>query len=341
MNKRAARQRICRLELLPAVLLVSSIALWGGQVRTSAAEAPALTAQPPIVVPRAPGAFDYMTVDDRNRRLLVAHPGSRTLDVIDLNNGTVTQQVSVGEAHGVAVDIKDGKYFVGASRQPAIVVINRKFVVKNDQIAMDGPIDAITFDSKNGSLYADRADNGSIVVLNGKTNRQVATIAVGSDLEYIEYDPVSDKIYQNVVSTGSVAVIDPSTNRVTATWPAAPAADLRGLAVDGANHRVFTAGGNGKLAEIDTNSGAVIASLDIPPSVDQIAFDPATHRLYCASGTGLLAVVGETETGIELIANITVPRRAHTVTVDPKTHAVWISYGTPDNDYVMKLVPPA
>ncbi|MBC5805114.1 MAG: YncE family protein [Candidatus Eremiobacteraeota bacterium] len=335
------RQTSYRLGVLPAVLLASSIALWAGQGRTSAAEPPALTAQPPIVVPRAAGAFDYMTVDDRARRLLVAHPGSRTLDVIDLNNGTVTQQVSVGEAHGVAVDVKDGKYFVGASRQPALVVIGRKFVVKNDQIAMDGPIDAIAFDTKNGSLYADRVDNGSVVVLNGKTNRQVAAIAVGTGLEYIEYDPVSDKVYQNVVSTGSVAVIDPSTNRVTATWRAAPAADLRGLAVDGANHRLFSAGGNGKLAVLDTNSGALVASVDIAPSVDQIAFDPVKRRLYCASGTGVLSVVAETETGAELIANITVPRRAHNVTIDPKTHAVWISYGTPDNDYVMKLVPPA
>ena len=102
---------------------------------------------------------------------------------------------------------------------------------------------------------------------------------------------------------------------------------------------MFSAGSNGKLVVLDTTSGTVISTVDIPPSVDQIDFDAARKRVYCASGTGLLSVVQETDTGAELVANITVPRHAHTLAVDPTTHAVWISYGAPDSDYVMKLVP--
>jgi len=312
-------------------------------VRTSSgADAPpALTPQTPIVVQRTPGTFGYLEIDDRYRRLLVAHTGSRTLDVIDLNNNNVLRQEEVGEGQGIAVDAKDGKYFVGTSHQAFVVVFGRKFVVKDDQIPTGGPIDAVAFDSKNGMLYADRFSDNKIVVISGKTNKVYWNMPVGGGvLENIVYDPVSDRIYQNVESTGDVLVIDPNANRVIASWSAAPATQLHGLAVDGASHRLFTAGDNGKLSVFDTTTGAVIATVDIPASVDQIAFDTGKKRLYCASAIGLLSVIQETDTGAEHVADIPVPRRTHSVTVDPTTHAVWIAYGADDNDYVMKLVPP-
>ena len=276
---------------------------------------PALTPQVPILDPRAAGFFDYLQVDEKYRRLLVAHTGSRTFDVIDLNDNSVLRQESVGEAHGIAV------------------------IVKDDQIPVGGPIDAVAFDTDTGMVYADRYDN-SIVVINAKTNKMSATIPVGGGLEYIVYDPGSGRIYQNIETTGDVVVVDPKLNRIVASWHASPAAQLHGLAVDSVSHRLFTAGANGKLAVLDTSTGAVITSVDIAPSVDQIAFDPGLRRVYCASSIGELSVVQETDTGAEHLADITVPRRTHSVAVDPVTHAVWIAYGASDDDYVMKLLPP-
>lgn len=321
-------------------LATLAVAIASGATISSGAEQPALVAQPPLLTPRAPGRFDYMEVDNRYRRLLVAHTGSRTLDVIDLNNNSVLRQVNVGEGHGIAVDVKDGKYFVGISRETGVIDVGRKYMIKDALIPIAGAIDAIALDTKNDTLYADRFDNGQVVVIDAKRNSVRGAIAIGGDLEYVVYDPISDRIYQNVNSNSTVAVIDPNTNAIVARWPAAPAVELTGLAVDGASHRIFTAGSNGKLAVIDTTTGSVVGSVDITPNVDQIAFDPGKRRIYCASGAGLLSVVQETDAGAELVSNITIPRRAHTVAVDPTTHAVWISYGADDNDYVMKLVPP-
>jgi DNA-binding beta-propeller fold protein YncE len=319
-----------------ATIVLIAVALSTSQGQESP---PPLVPQTPILVPRAQGYFDYLAIDDKYRRLLVAHTGSRTFDVIDLNNNSVLRQESVGEAHGIAVDIKDGKYFIGAARPPFVVVLGRKFMVKDDQIPTSGPIDAVAFDTKNGMLYADRYDTNQIVVITAKTNKVYYTIPVGATLEFIVYDPASDRIYQNVATTGKVLVIDPNNNKITASWSAAPAVDLRGLAIDGTTHRLFTAGDNGKLAVMDTTTGAVIASVDIASSVDQIAFDPGKRRLYCASSLGVLSVVQETDTGAEHVADIAVPRRTHSVAVDPTTHAVWVAYGSDDNDYVMKLIP--
>lgn len=327
-------RRLVRI-VCAALLLVSSLGMF-----SVAAETPPLIAQPPVVLPRAPGRFDYLVVDERLHRLLIAHTGSRTFDIYNMVSGTLERQVDVGEAHGIAVDVKDGKYFVGTSRRPGINDVSRKNLVLNNYLATDGPIDAITFDSKRSAVFADRADNGSILVVNGKTDKLVGAIPIGGDLEYIQYDPGSDRIYQNIVSPASVAVVDPAAKSVVAKWPAAPASDLTGLAVDTAGKRVFSAGGNGKLVMLDMTTGAVLASADIATGVDQIVFDPGKRRVYCASGTGQLSVVAETDSGLESLANIPVPRGTHSVAVDPATHAVWVAYGTPENDYIMKLIPP-
>ncbi|HEV2038051.1 MAG TPA: hypothetical protein VGQ96_05525, partial [Candidatus Eremiobacteraceae bacterium] len=195
------------LLVLAVVALVAAAASLFTGAETSSPP-PVLAPQTPILDPRAPGSFDYMEVDDKYRRLLVAHTGSRTLDVIDLNNNAVLRQESVGEGHGIAVDVKDGKYFVGTGRPPFVVVLGRKYMVKDDQIPTIGPIDAIALDTKTGMLYADRYDNNQIVIIDAKTNKVYWNMPVGGGtLEFIVYDPVSDRIYQNVKSTGNVIVI--------------------------------------------------------------------------------------------------------------------------------------
>jgi len=303
------------------------------------ADAPLLIAQPATPMERTNGWFDYLVVDQQLNRLLLAHAGNDELAIVDLKNGALLKRVSTGPSRGVAVDSQDAKYFVGTVDNAVAVVDSRSMTLK-DKIALPGPVDAIAYDPKNHTLYADE-DGGSVVwAIDGRSEKVTATIAIPNDPEYVVYDPVTDRMYQNIVSTSSVAVINPQTNAIVATWPLAPATRPHGLAVDGARHRLYSAGANGKLAVLDTRSGAVLASTDIAPRVDQIDLDPITARVFCASGTGVLSVVQETDAGATALGNVVVPRGTHTLAVDPKTHAVWIAYGGAQTDFVMKLTPP-
>jgi len=302
----------------------------------------ALVAFPPVIVPRSPGYFDYMTVDGDYRRLLVAHADSDKLAIIDVDAGTVIQAVDLGNntgGAGVAVDVRDGKYFVGTAAN-RVVDINRKNMVLQQYITLPGPVDAIVFDPKNDTLYADEDHGSHVWAIDAKRDRLVASIALPGDPEYVDYDPVSNRVYQNIKPAPSLVVaIDPGSNTIAARWPVAPAVSLHGLAIDSASGRVFSVGLNGKLAVIDVKTGTIVTEVDVAGRVDQIAFDPATKRVYCPSGSGVLTVVQETDAGASVLDTITVPRGTHSLAVDPKTHDVWISYGAPDGDYVEKLTP--
>ena len=305
----------------------------------AAADAPLLVAQPAIPMERSRGWFDYLVVDAPLNRLLAAHAGNNELAILSLSDGSLLKRVQTGSSRGVAVDTRDGKYFVGTADN-GVAVVDRRSMALGKNIALPGPVDAITFDPKHDTLYADEGHGTHVWAINGKTEKVVASIPIPEYPEYVEYDAVTDRIYQNIVGNATVAVIDPSKNAIVASWPLAPATRPHGLAVDGPRHRLFSAGVNGKLAVVDTRTGALLTTVDIPNRVDQITLDQGAGRVYCAAGAGQVAIVAETEAGAQLAGLVPVPRGAHTLTVDPKTHAVWIAYGGEQTDFVMKLAQP-
>lgn len=305
----------------------------------TAADSP-LVAQPPIVVPDSKGGFDYLQVDDSQRRLLCNHTGNGSLDVFNADSGALIKHIMVGAAQGVAIDEKDGKYIVSLSREKKAVIIDSKSLEKTGETKLGGPADAIWFDPKNDCVYIGHDDATDIFVVSVKTSKLVATITIPEGPEYILYDAGADRIYVNIKSSDELLVIDPVTNTVKEHWPTAPARRPHGLAFNPKTQRLFSAGANGKLVVMDAKTGKVITSVDIATGVDQIAFDAGKKRVYCASGTGVISVVEETPDGAVLLGNVKTAKGAKTVTVDPTTHAVWVAYGEGGQSFIRKLTIP-
>lgn len=301
-----------------------------------AAGAP-LVAEAPMVVPDSKGGFDYLQVDEAQRRLLANHTGNDTLDVFDLDTGKLIKHVSTGKAQGVAVVSEAGKYFVAVSREQTVVVIDSKTLEKTGEIKIAGPGDAITFNPKNHCVYVGHDDGPHLWAIDTRTEKIVATIDIPEGPEWVLYDASSDRIFQNIKSNDSLLVIDPANNSIKERWATAPAKSPHGLALNAKTHRLFCAGTNGKLAVMDSNTGKVLNSVNIASGVDQIAFDPGLKRVYCASRSGVLSVLEETADGAVSLGDVKTAPGAKTVTVDPKTHSVWVAYADKEKSYVLRL----
>jgi DNA-binding beta-propeller fold protein YncE len=292
------------------------------------------------VIPRAAGFFDYMLIDRPMHRLIVSHTGSDSVAFLNTATGKVERQLYVGAAHGIAIDERDNKYFVGTSGvEKGVVVVDRSALTISRRIATPGPVDALIFDTRRGRLFADEDNGAWMWVISARLNRVVAAIPTPQDSDKGEYDPASDRVYQNYTTTHSLLVIDPSSFRKLARWSTLPATNPHGLALDGRHHRIFAAGTNAKLAAIDMESGKLLSSINIARHVDQIALDERRGRLYCASGDGHLSLIDIRDDEVKFVADVAVPKGAHTLAVDPASGSVWISYGTEHEDYVMKLAP--
>lgn len=337
MNTKHRRTLAAAVRGFCAAVVIFFLTIAAGNARADVAP---LAAQPALAIPRSVGYFDYMLVDAKLRRLIAAHTGSLSLAFIDVDKDSLLGQIYIGAApHGLAIDERDGIYFVGTSgAEHTVMAIDRTTLRSQGSIPMPGPVDALAFDDIRGELYADADDGDSIWVVNARTRRIVTTIHTPRDSDKAQYDARTDRVYQNFTTTNSLLVIDPASHAIRASWSTLPATHPHGLAIDGAHHRLFVAGTNGKLVVFDMATGRVISSINVAAHVDQIALDARKQRLYCASGEGQLSVV-EAGDRFKLLANVTVPRGAHTVAVDPVTGTVWISYGTERDDYVVKMLP--
>jgi len=320
----------------PTLLAVLACAFTLGHA-APAADAP-LVVGDPIVVPDSKGSFDYLQVDEANRRLLANHTGNNTLDVFDLDSGKLIKHIATGRAQGVAVDRKAGKYFVSVSREKILAIIDSKTLEKTGEVKLAGPADAIALDPKNQCVYVGHDNATNLWVIHTKSEAIVATIPIPEGPEYVLYDASTDRVFQNIKSNDSLLVIDPATQTIKETWSTAPAKRPHGLALDEKVHRLFCAGQNGKLAVMDSTNGKVLATVDIAGGVDQIAFDAGNKRVYCAS-SGSVSVVEETADGAVSLGNVKTAPGAKTITVDPQTHAVWIAYADKEAAYVRKLTP--
>jgi DNA-binding beta-propeller fold protein YncE len=280
---------------------------------------------PPVALPGPVGKFDYMASDVAMGRVLAAHRGAKTLEVVDSKSGQNLPAIEVGHMQGIAIDSKDNKYFLGNEAEHSIAVVDSRTLKVMDFIKVDGPVDAMTYDGKHNLVFAAEDDGDHLWVIDAKSDKLVGRVSIPGVPEFLVSDPKTNRIYLNIKNKDQVVQIDPSTKKVEATWSTLPAKSPHGLAMDSVRGRIYSAGGNGKLIALDVKTGKVISSVDIAPHVDQIAFDEKTQRIYSA-GKGYISITSVLDSGLQAAKPVASPPGAHTLAVDPLSHDVWISY---------------
>jgi len=292
---------------------------------SAAAQPLALEPAASVEIPQSSGKFDFLRIDPKRQRLLAAHEKDGTSDFIDLRKHSLISRLKVGAAVDTAMDPESTFYYVSVQEEERVAVVDAATLKEVKSIKMAGPTDAIIYEPKNHMVYVTHDDGAEVWVIDPKAAKVVATVAIPGVPEFMVYDESTDRIYLNIKNKDVVAVIDPATNKVTARWATAPATQPHGLALDADNHRIFSAGGNGKLVVIDTKTGSVTDTVDIVPKVDQIAFGASSGLVYCA-GADKMSVIRTTGGKVLLVGDVATAATAKNVAVDPATQAVWTTY---------------
>jgi len=112
---------------------------------------------------------------------------------------------------------------------------------------------------------------------------------LGSHPESFQLERDGPRIFVNLPDQESIGVIDQKTGTVT-KWKITGHTNTHAMALDEATHRLFTAALQpGRFIVVDTESGAVVASLPCVLGVDDLWFDAARKRVY-APGSGAIDV---------------------------------------------------
>jgi DNA-binding beta-propeller fold protein YncE len=165
--------------------------------------------------------FDYLSIDDVNRRLYVSHGVS--VNVVDLNTeqqiGEITGMQGV---HGIALANDLNKGFISDGRDDAVVVFDLKTLNKITTVKVSGKgPDAIAYDPFSHRVFSFNGESNNASVVDGSSMKEIGTVDLGGGPEFAVPDG-KGKMYNNLEDKNSLNVIDTKALKVINNYPLAP-----------------------------------------------------------------------------------------------------------------------
>jgi hypothetical protein len=270
--------------------------------------------------------IDYMTIS--GARLYAGYASNGLVGVVDTaTNGAVATIDGLTRVHGIAIVADRNLGFASSSGDNVVGVFDlatNKLLQKIP--GGDGP-DAIIYDEQAHLVYLANHSGKTGTLIDPMNLKAVATIPLGGEPEYPQADPMTGMIYQNLEDTSELVVIDPAKQAVVKRYKLDPGEGPTGLALDAADHRLFSSTGNRKLIVLDTDTGAVVAVLPIGAGVDGAGYDPDLRRVYTANGIGTMTVIQQDSPDrYHVLENASTHFGGHSLVVDPATHRVYVAY---------------
>jgi DNA-binding beta-propeller fold protein YncE len=274
------------------------------------------------------GRWDYPTVDPEGNRLYVTR--GNHFSVIDTEKGTLVGDITdVQGSHGTAIVRDKNLGFVTSGQENAIAVFDLdslkvKSKIKTAGGTSQGP-DAILYDAASGKVFAFCARGDAVAIDPANLEAPPVAIACGGKLEFGQADGVGH-VFVNNENKNEIDVIDSKALKLTDRWSIAPVDGPSGLAIDVAHHRLFSVGGNQKMAIVDCQSGKLLTTAPIGSGPDGCAFDPKLGVALSANGRdGTVTVVGEKSPGeFAALQTLTTLRSGRTIADNPKTSQFFI-----------------
>jgi YVTN family beta-propeller protein len=294
------------------------------------ATAAAAQATPPYHITKsvalgAPDRWDYIVVDSPTHRVYVAH-GDR-LTVVDGQSGAILGQVMgmPGGSHGIGISAATGKGYTDDGQAGQAVAFDLKTFQTGKRIKAEDDADGIAFDPPSGHIFVVDGDSKKLTVIDPRTDTAIATIDAGGGLEYA-VSGENGKLYVNGAENKEIVRVNTAANLVDAHWPIPGCTSPHGLAIDTAGHRLFVSCLNAVLTVVNTDSGAVVATLPIGQGTDGAAFDPRRKLVFSSNNDGTLSVIQEkTPDTFVSLGSIKTAVTGKNMGIDPATGRIYVA----------------
>lgn len=269
------------------------------------------------------GGWDYLLSDDAAHRLYVTH-GPR-VEVLDTTSGKPVGAITgLKGTHGVALN-PDGKTgYISDGAANAVVVFDRSSLAVKATVPAGTNPDGITFEPMTRTVWAFNGRSKDVSVMETATNQIVATIPLPGKPEF----PLADgegNVFVNIEDKNLIVKLDAKTKKVVTSWELAGCESPSGMAIDHAQHRLFSVCDGNKMALSDFAAGKVIGLASIGDSPDAAAYDAKNHLAFSSNGQGTLSVIDTSKPGFPTVQTVTTVKGARTMAYDAATGQIFLS----------------
>ena len=249
-----------------------------------------------IPLPGVEGRIDHFAFDPAGERVFICALGNNTVEVIDLRKGERVHSITgLGAPQGVAYVPELDRVFVANEKGGICRIYDGKSFQALGELNFEDDADNVRYDEATKKIYVGFG-SGGIAVVNALDGKQVGSIKLSAHPEAFQLEKNGSRIFVNVPNSRHVAVIDRDKREVVARWKTDLAFGNFPMALDESNHRLFVGCRlPSRLVVLNTDSGDVVAKIDISGDPDDVFYDSKRHRIYAICGAGKIDIIEQTD----------------------------------------------
>jgi DNA-binding beta-propeller fold protein YncE len=278
--------------LLRSALVVASC----GCIIAVHAQEKTLKLKQTIPLPGVEGRIDHFALDASGERLFVCALGNNTVEVLDLRKGERIRSITgLGAPQGIVYIPELDRLFVANDKGGIFKIYDGKSLQQITELNFEDDADNVRYDEGAKRIYVGFG-SGGIAIVNAQDGKQIGSIKLSAHPEAFELEKNGKRIFVNIPNSRHVAVIDREKGEVVTTWKTDLAFGNFPMALDEANHRLFVGCRlPSKLVVLNTESGEVVAKVDISGDPDDLFYDSKRHRIYAICGAGKIDIIEQTD----------------------------------------------
>src|SRR5216117_2390561 len=267
-----------------------------GSIIAAHAEQKTFKLKQTIPLPGVEGRIDHLALDAASDRLFVCALGNNTVAVLDLRKGERIHSITgLGAPQGIAYIPELNRLFVANDKGGIFKIYDAKSFQTVGELNFKDDADNVRYDDATKKIYVGFG-SGGIAVVNAPDGKQIGSIKLSAHPEAFELEKNGKRIFVNVPNSRHVAVIDREKGKVVATWKTDLAFGNFPMALDDANHRLFIGCRlPPKLIVLNTETGEVVAKIDIADDPDDVFYDNKRRRIYAICGAGKIDIIEQTD----------------------------------------------
>src|SRR6266568_4708280 len=279
------------------VLIIGCYALSQDQPGASE-KAPLLLVQE-IPLPNVGGRIDHFTFDAKRKRVIGAALGNNTVEVVDTFAGRDMHSITgAAEPQGVVYVSEFDKLFVANGADGKLRIYDGDSFKLLNAVDIGEDVDNVRYDPAEKRVYAAYGgdEEGGIAVIDAAIGKRLDDVAkLDAHPESFQIAASKPVIYANIATKAKVVVIDRNTHKVT-DWPLKTGKANYPMALDEADHRLFVVTRKpAQLVVLDSDSGAMVASVPCVIDSDDLYYDTVRKRIYIPGGEGFITIIQQSD----------------------------------------------
>jgi DNA-binding beta-propeller fold protein YncE len=249
-----------------------------------------------VTLPGVEGRIDHFAFDPAGERLFVCALGNNSVEVVDLHKGERIHSIAgLGSPQGIAFAPEFNRLFIANDKGGIVKIYDAKSFQPVGELNFKDDADNVRYDSVAKKVYVGFGDDG-IAIINASDGKQTGSIKLSAHPEAFELEKNGKRIFVNVPNARHVAVVDRDKAQAIASWKTDLAFANFPMASDESNHRLFIGCRlPSKLVVLNTDSGDVVAKIDISGDADEVFYDAKRHRVYAVCGAGKIDIIEQAD----------------------------------------------